>query len=314
LAQGVEHAKHESGILKGANTLDIGFLTAPTARSEDLAEIARTVESLGYESLWIPEHPVIPISMKTEFPFTADRKLPEHYGRWADPFVALTVAACATRKIKLGTGICLLPEREVLITAKVTATLDMFSGGRLLLGVGAGWLREETEVMGAHFGTRWKKTREMTEAMRLLWTEREAAYQGQIIKFAAVRCEPKPVQKPHPPIILGAHGPKALERVARSYDGWMPLVQSPEELREGVEQIRQMAKRHGRNPDSLHMSPLIDPKESGPSADDLKRYREAGAERLVLLSQKTVAETADGRAIALIRRFSSIVELTAKIN
>jgi probable F420-dependent oxidoreductase len=294
--------------------LDIGFLTAPTARSEDLAAIAQMVESLGYESLWVPEHPVIPIAMKTEFPFTPDHKLPEHYGRWADPFVALTVAACATRKIKLGTGICLLPEREVLITAKVTATLDMFSGGRLVLGVGAGWLREETEVMGANFGLRWRKTREMVEALRVLWTQREAAYQGEIVRFAAVRCEPKPVQKPHPPIILGAHGPKALERVARSYDGWMPLVHSPDELRESLAQLRKLTTQHGRDPDALHISPLIDPLESGPSADDLKRYRDAGAARLILLSQKTVAETADGRAQALIRRFASVVENAARVN
>jgi len=148
--------------------LDIGFLVAPTAQSGDLAEIARAVEAHGYESFWIPEHPVIPIAMKTEFPFTLDHKLPEHYGRWADPFVALTVAACATRKIKLGTGICLLPEREPLITAKVTASLDLFSGGRLILGVGAGWLREETEVMGAQFGLRWKRTRGVKPPIRVI--------------------------------------------------------------------------------------------------------------------------------------------------
>ncbi|MGA2411135.1 MAG: LLM class flavin-dependent oxidoreductase [Candidatus Binataceae bacterium] len=131
--------------------MDVGFILALTDQSGDLAEIARTLESLGYESLWIPEHPVIPVGMKTLFPFTPDNKLPEHYARWPDPFVALTVAACATTKIKLGTGICLLPEREVLITAKAAASVDFYSNGRLLLGVGAGWLREETEVMGANF-------------------------------------------------------------------------------------------------------------------------------------------------------------------
>jgi alkanesulfonate monooxygenase SsuD/methylene tetrahydromethanopterin reductase-like flavin-dependent oxidoreductase (luciferase family) len=127
--------------------MDIAFIMPFTAESGDLAEIARTVESLGYESLWIPEHPVIPFKVKTVFPFP-DRKLPDHYGRWGDPFIALTAAACATRRIKLGTGICLLPEREPLITAKAIATLDLLSGGRVILGVGAGWLREETEAMG----------------------------------------------------------------------------------------------------------------------------------------------------------------------
>jgi probable F420-dependent oxidoreductase len=293
--------------------LDIGFLLAPTAQSGDLPEIARAVEARGYESLWIPEHPVIPVGMKTEFPFTPDRKLPEHYGRWADPFVALTVAACATRKIKLGTGICLLPEREPLITAKVIATLDLFSGGRFILGVGAGWLREETEVMGANFGRRWKHTREMVEALRILWTQNHAAYQGEIIRFPAVRCEPKPAQHSGPPILLGAHGPKALERVARTYDGWMPLVQSPQELQESVAQLRALTRHHGREPGRLQISPLVDPGESGPSRDELKAYSDAGAQRVILLSQQTVAATADGKALDLITRFAPVVERAQSI-
>jgi probable F420-dependent oxidoreductase len=298
---------------KGGKALDVGFLVAPTAQSGELAEIARAVESFGYESLWIPEHPVIPLAIKTRFPFTTDGKLPEHYGRWADPFIALTIAACATRKIKLGTGICLLPEREPLITAKVAATLDLFSGGRLILGVGAGWLREETEVMGANFGLRWKRTRETVEAMRILWTRTEAAYQGELVRFAAVRCEPKPLQRPGPPVLLGAHGPKALERVARTYDGWMPLVQDPAELGQSVTALGELARAHGRNLASLQISPLVDPLENGPSADELKAYREAGAQRLILLSQQTVAATADGKALELIRRFAPVVERAARI-
>jgi probable F420-dependent oxidoreductase len=288
--------------------MDIGFLLAPTAQSGDLAEAARLVEALGYESLWIPEHPVIPVDMKTPFPFTPDNKLPNHYATWADPFIGLTVAATVTKKIKLGTGICLLPEREPLITAKAVASLDLFSGGRVLLGVGAGWLREETEAMGAKFGTRWKQTRETVEAMRLLWTQREASYEGEIIRFPAVRCEPKPIQKPHPPVILGAHGPKALERVARTYDGWMPLMDSPDELKRDVAIIHKLAQQHGRKPELIQISPLVDPKENGPSADDLKRFRDAGVSRIVLLSQKTVAATAEGKARELAQHFAQVVE------
>jgi probable F420-dependent oxidoreductase len=293
--------------------LDIGFLVAPTAQSGDLAEIARAAEARGYESLWFPEHPVIPVAMKTAFPFTPDHKLPEHYGRWADPFVALAFVAGVTSKIKLGTGICLLPEREPLITAKVVATADLFSGGRLILGVGAGWLREETEVMGANFNSRWKRTRETVEAFRLLWTQKEAAYSGEIVRFPAVRCEPKPLQPSGPPILLGAHGPKALERVARTYDGWMPLVQTPEELGQSVEQLRSLARRHGRDPGLLQISPLVDPGESGPSVDKLRAFRQAGAQRLILLSQQTVAATADGKALELIERFAPVVERAAAI-
>ncbi|HVA68117.1 MAG TPA: LLM class F420-dependent oxidoreductase [Candidatus Binataceae bacterium] len=286
--------------------MDIGFIMPVTAQSGDLAEIARTVEALGYDSLWIPEHPVIPAAMKTSFPFAPDNKLPEHYGRWADPFVALTVAACATKKIKLGTGICLLPEREPLITVKTIASLDLFSGGRVILGVGAGWLREETEAMGANFGLRWKHTREMVEAMKLLWAKGEGAYDGEIIKFPMVRSEPKPVQKAGPPILLGAHGPKALERVARSYDGWMPLVEEVGHFEKEAAALRAIMKKQGRNADTIQMSPLVD--VAALSADDLKRYRDAGASRLIHFSQTLVAEHANGKALENARRFAPVVE------
>jgi probable F420-dependent oxidoreductase len=294
--------------------MDIGFILAVTDQTGDLGEIARALESSGYESLWIPEHPVIPVAMKTLFPFTPDNKLPDHYARWPDPFVALTIAACATSRLKLGTGICLLPEREPLITAKVAASLDFYSRGRLILGVGAGWLREETEVMGANFGTRWKLTRETVEALRTLWTQREASYSGDLVKFAAVRCEPKPAQKPHPPVLLGAHGPKALERVARTYDGWMPLVEGPDQFKSEVTKLRQLTQEHGRNPDKLSLSPFVEPGENGLSLDDLKRYRDAGATRVTLFSQAIGAQTAAGKALDLIKRFAPSVERAAQVN
>ncbi len=293
--------------------MDIGFLMAATAQCGDLAEIARTVEQLGYESLWMAEHPVIPVGMKTPFPFTPDHKLPDHYARWADPFIALTIAAAVTKKIKLGTGVCLLPERETLMTAKVAASLDLFSGGRFLMGVGAGWLREETEAMGANFGQRWKRTRETVEAMRILWTQREASYQGEIIKFPALRSEPKPIQKAGPPVLLGAHGPKGLERVARTYDGWMPLVASAEELKANVVELRRLTAERGRDPGSIQISPLVDPGEYGPSPDEVKRYREAGASRLIFLSQKMIAESADGKALEAVRRLAPAVERARSI-
>jgi len=288
--------------------MEIGFLAAMTAQGGDIAEIARATEAAGFESLWIPEHPVIPAAMKTVFPFTPDGKLPEHYGRWADPFVGLAAAAAVTKRIKLGTGICIVPERETLITAKLVASLDLLSGGRFLFGIGAGWLREETEVMGAKFGSRWKRSREEIEAMRALWSHGTASYEGELVRFESVRCEPRPVQRPGPPVILGAHGPKALERVARTYDGWMPLVPTPEELKPQVVELRKLLKERGRPETSVQISPLVDPKESGPSADELKRWRDAGAGRIILLSQQTVAETADGKALELIKRFTHLVE------
>ncbi|HKA56813.1 MAG TPA: LLM class F420-dependent oxidoreductase, partial [Candidatus Binatia bacterium] len=227
---------------------------------------------------------------------------------WADPFIALTVAAAATKRIKLGTGICLLPERDPLLTAKVVASVDLYSGGRVILGVGAGWLKEETEVMGTRFGTRWKRMRESVEAMRVLWTQTAASYEGELVRFPAVRCEPKPVQKPYPPVLLGAHGHKALERVARTYDGWFPLVQSPEAFARDMETLRKLTTDAGRDPDSLQVTIIVDPRGNGPSADDLKRYRDAGAGRVVVFSQQMGTEAADGKALELVKRLAPVVE------
>jgi alkanesulfonate monooxygenase SsuD/methylene tetrahydromethanopterin reductase-like flavin-dependent oxidoreductase (luciferase family) len=169
--------------------MDIGILVAITARTGDIAEIARTAEAAGYESLWIPEHPVIPIGFKTAVP--GGGKLPEHYGRWVDPFVALTIAATATKRIRLGTGICLLPEREPLITAKTVATLDLYSGGRVVLGVGAGWLREETEAMGANFGNRWSRATMATSCDSRPSVASPSRYRNLIRPFYLERMAPR---------------------------------------------------------------------------------------------------------------------------
>ncbi len=287
--------------------MDIGFLMAATTQTGNLAEIARTAESLGYESLWIPEHPVIPVAMTTPFPI-GDGKLPDHYTRWVDPFIALTVAAAVTTRIKLATGICLLPEREPIVTAKLIASLDYYSNGRVIIGAGAGWLKEETEAMGAKFGLRWRRMREIVEAMRVLWTKSEAAYEGEIIRFPAVRCDPKPVQKPCPPILLGAHGPKALERVARTYDGWMPLAESADQVKRDIAIIRKLAADHGRNPDSIQVTAIVDSDKAVPSLDDFKRYRDAGASRFIPFSQKMGSDSAAGKAPEQLRHFAPLIE------
>jgi len=293
--------------------MNVGVLVTATAQSGDLAEVARQVEALGFDSLWIPEHPVIPVNRKTPFIGAADGQLPDHYNRWADPFVALTVAAGVTKKIKLGTGICLLPERDPLITAKVVASLDLYSGGRVILGAGAGWLKEETEVMGTRFGLRWKRLRETVEAMRVLWTQTEASYQGELVRFPTVRCEPKPVQKPYPPVLLGALGPKALERVARTYDGWYPFVQSPEAFEKDMATLRKLITEAGRNPDTLQVTVIVDPRDGMLSVDELKRYRDAGASRVVVYSQKTRKEDAEGKALEVVKRSAPIVERAQNI-
>jgi len=296
--------------------MKIGIMIAATKESGDIAEIAREVENLGYESFFIPEHPVIPIGFKTPLPYGGGGgELPEHYGRWMDPFVALSVAAAVTKRVKLGTGICLLPEREPIITAKTLATLDLISGGRVILGVGAGWLREETEAIGlTSFGMRWKRLRETVEAMRVLWTEKEPSYQGELIKFAPVRCDPKPIQKNGPPILLGARGGKTLERVARTYDGWAPLAGKPSSFKRDIEEMRKVASEHGRDPKTLSVTGFVGPHDDGISSDDLKGYQDAGAERLILFSQTDAIKMAAGQTLAIVRRLAPTVERAAKLN
>jgi probable F420-dependent oxidoreductase len=300
-------------LVERRDAMNIGISTTATAQSGDLAEIARQVEALGYDSLWIPEHPVIPLQRTTPFPASRDGQIPDHYHRWADPFIALTVAAMATKSIKLGTGICLLPERDPLITAKVVASLDVYSGGRVILGVGAGWLKEETELMGTRFGLRWKRLRETVEALRVLWTQTAASYEGDLVRFPAVRCEPKPVQQPYPPVLLGALGPKALERVARTYDGWYPFVQSPEAFHQDMVTLRKLTTEAGRNPDALEVTAIVDPRDGHLTVDDLKRYRDAGASRIVVYSQKTRQEDAEGKGLEVVKRSAPIVERAQQV-
>jgi probable F420-dependent oxidoreductase len=285
--------------------MDIGFLMIATTQSGDLPAIARRAEEIGFDSFWIPEHPIIPRGEHTPYPFGGP--LPEHYGRWSDPFIALTVAAAATTRIKLATGICLLPEREPMVTAKVIASLDYYSGGRVILGIGAGWLKEETEIMGANFGSRWQRTREMTEAMRVLWTEENASYQGKHINFPPVRSEPKPVQAGGPPVLLGGHGEKSLRRIAKNYDGWCPLANDPVEFAREAAELKEMFRSEGRDPSKLILSPFVDPENGKLSDAALKAFRDAGAHRLVMFYSQQTHELADGAA-PLMERVANIVE------
>ena len=286
--------------------MQIGFLLVATTQSGDLPTLARRAETIGFDSLWIPEHPIIPRGPVTPYPFGGD--LPEHYGRWNDPFIALTMAAAVTTKIKLATGICLLPERETLVTAKAIASLDYYSGGRVVLGIGAGWLKEETEIMGAKFVTRWQRMREMTEAMRKLWTEESPSYQGTQINFPAVRCEPKPTQIGGPPFLLGGHGEKALTRIARSYDGWCPIVPDPKAYGAEASELREMFHAGSRDPNKLQLSPFVDPENGELSTATLKAYKDAGVTRIVLFSQKMSDEIANGAASAWLEKTANIVE------
>ena len=288
--------------------MKIGVLAFLTEQSGDPGAIANEAETLGFESFFVAEHLCLPSSYTTYYPRSKDGKVPEFYARLIDPFVALAIAARATSRIKLGTGICLLPERNVIETAKVTASIDLYSGGRLILGVGAGWFPEEAQVMGVDFSRRWQHLRESVEALRILWSKDDVGYDGEIIKFPALKLGPKPVQRPGPPILLGAHDPKyALKRVARYADGWCPGGLSVEKARECIPQIRSLAGEYGRDGSKLEFSVLL-MGGSPPSADVMRQYAEAGVTRLVVAAS---AVSEDG--VKVVRGLGSVVERAAKL-
>ena len=233
--------------------MDIGIFVFESDSSADPAVLARRAEELGFESFWVPEHPVIPLKTSSPYPASADGIIPDVYGRIVDPFVALSRASAVTSKIKLGTGICLVPERNPLLLAKEIATLDLYSEGRFIFGIGAGWLKEETEAMGGDFPHRWTQTKDSILAMKELWTKDEAEYHGTHYDFPAVRSFPKPVQKPHPPVFLGGKALNAFKRVVEWGDGWMPNRASVEEIRQGRETLDRLSKEAGRDPSTIRV-------------------------------------------------------------
>jgi probable F420-dependent oxidoreductase len=233
--------------------MKVGVFLLASEPSADPAVVAKRAEELGFASFWVPEHPIIPVKYTSRYPGSADGRLPVAASLIADPFVALARASAVTQTIQLGTGICLIPERNPLLLAKEVATLDHFSGGRFIFGIGAGWLKEETEIMGGNFPHRWTQTRDAIMAMKELWTKEEAEYHGQYYDFPAVRSFPKPAQKPHPPILLGGSSQYVFKRVVEWGDGWMPVTPSAEEIKRGRATLNELAEKAGRDPQSLQV-------------------------------------------------------------
>ena len=258
--------------------MKIGVFEFAIDNSVDPAVLAKRAEELGFASFWVPEHPIIPIKTTSPYPGSRDGIIPDAYGRIVDPFVALARASAVTKTINLGTGICLIPERNPLLLAKEVATLDRYSGGRFIFGIGAGWLREETEIMGGDFAHRWTQTRESVLALKELWTQDEAQFEGRYYKFPPVRSYPKPLQTPHPPVLLGGAAANVLQRVAAWGDGWLPNRVTPEELRERRATLDRLAKDAGRDPAALTISVY------GQAADRdlIRRFHEAGATRVIV--------------------------------
>jgi probable F420-dependent oxidoreductase len=210
-------------------------------------ELARAVESRGFESLWVPEHTHIPASRRSPWPGGGD--LPKEYWHSYDPFVALAIAAGVTTRLKLGTGICLVIERDPIVLAKEVASLDHLSNGRFLFGIGGGWNAEEMEDHGTAFKTRFRRLREQIQAMKEIWTKDEAEYHGEFVNFDKMWSFPKPAQRPHPPILMGGDAPTTFDRVLEYCDGWMPVAgRMGQSLFDKIAVLQRRAKEAGRKP------------------------------------------------------------------
>ena len=258
--------------------MDFGAAMFFTDYSMSAGELGQALEARGFESIWAPEHSHIPTSRATPFPQGGE--LPKKYSEAMDPFVTLTAAAVATVALKIGTGVCLVAQRDPIQTAKLVASIDQISGGRFLFGIGGGWNAEEMEDHGTAFKTRFKLMRERVAAMKEIWTKSEAEYHGELVDFPPMRAWPKPVQKPHPPVIVCGAFPYAARRALAYGDGWIPHASRPQygDVTEFLPRFHQMAAEAGRAPGSVPVT-LFGTSED---PDRLRRYRDLGIARAVV--------------------------------
>jgi probable F420-dependent oxidoreductase len=307
--------------------MKFGITTNLTWHGAPVTEVAKSAEALGYESLWMGEHLIIPVEVKN--PQLYGVELPESYRHMPNPFIWLTAAAVVTSKLRLGMDVCLVPQRNPLILAKEIACLDRISEGRIMLGAGAGWIEEEAAIMGYPFSERWPRTMDCIRAMKQLWTQDEASYQGTYVSFPPVYCYPKPVQKPHPPILWGAGNPHTkamaaiLRRTAEIADGWVPSFFTPAQMREHLATLKVLCDERGRDFSTLEIS-LIVPgvtlgvvddavpwmqgmdTSSRDTAELIDQYEQAGVHRLLVGFPDLQA----GSAVAVLEHAARRLELT----
>jgi probable F420-dependent oxidoreductase len=258
--------------------MQFGIHSAFHTGSVDLAEFAARCEQLGLESLWLPEHTVIPVNPSVGPGGAVGEPIPDSYFLMTDPLIGLTVAAAATRTLRLGTGVLLVPEHHPIDLAKHISSLDFYSGGRFILGVGAGWQPEESAALGGDFPRRWAQATESLEIMKKLWTEDEPEHDGHYHSFPKLKFHPKPVQKPHPPILLGGGAKRLFERVAGMADGWAPWQIAPDDLAAGRRKLDQACERIGRAPDTVSITVFTSRRDTGV----FDAYARAGADRVVI--------------------------------
>ena len=266
------------------------------------AELGQALEARGFESVWAPEHSHIPLSRKSPFPGGGD--LPKKYYDTMDPFVTLTAAAMATKSLMVGTGVCLVAQRDPIQTAKLVASIDQVSGGRFLFGIGNGWNQDELEDHGVAFADRHKVARERVEAMKQIWTQPKAEYHGEFVNFDPMMTWPKPLRKPHPPVIVGGAFPYSARRAIRYGDGWIPQAARGgyKEIADLIPEFRKMATEAGRKPEDIAITVWFPRREP----DLMKRYADLGVERVVF---NVESEKAD-KAIPVIDEIAEFMQKT----
>ena len=264
--------------------MEIGIAHPVANQDAPAADIAKHAEDLGFDSYWVADHTILPVECSVHYPGGGPNDPePEYLWQIADPLIALAHVAGRTSTIKLATGVLLIPERDAILTAKLVASLDDCSGGRFLFGIGAGWNPEECAILGGDFEHRWTQTAENIAVMKALWTEHAPEFHGKYNDFPAIRCYPKPLQDPYPPVLLGAiNNARSLKRVADWGDGWVPVIQTPEELEAGIKQIEAYCNESGRDPASLEHS-VFGIGDQWKSKNEIEQLGKAGASRVVLM-------------------------------
>ena len=270
--------------------MKIGISTISTDSSVDIAVLARWVEELGFESLWLPDQPTLPV--ETEKP------VPREWGDIVDPLISLSRASAVTSELMLGTAVLVVTERHPVTLAKEVATLDMYSRGRFLFGIGVGWIEEEAAILGSDFSHRWTQAHEAVLAMKDLWTNEVSEFHGQYYDFPSVYCFPKPAQKPHPPVILGGYATNVFKRIVAWGDGWIPMGITPDQVRQGRTTLDSLAQLAARDPKSIQISVVDVPAD----IEIIERFEEAGADRVIVV----LATADEDESVAQLKRIAAV--------
>ncbi|MBI3966958.1 MAG: LLM class F420-dependent oxidoreductase [Chloroflexi bacterium] len=292
--------------------------SGPNARPESIVALAVKADELGFSSIWVSDHVVIPTQMTSEYPYGRDRGfIVENVANYYEPLTTMTYCAAATQQVRIGTCVLVLPYRNPVLTAKMIATLDAFSGGRVILGAGSGWFAEEFAALQAPpFEARGEVTDEWIEIFRKLWKQREPRHEGKHYRFESLRCEPKPAQAGGPPVWIGGHSKGALRRVGEKGDGWLAVRITPEQIAEGATSIRRAADSAKRDADrialvvwvnmELGVQPAGAPAPGHLCGTPDEVYRAIAAYRAVGVSHMVVSVPAD-RAPEALERFAATV-------